>query len=245
MTATSSTDGAVSNEGAISTDGAIGLLLSGGLDSSILMGHLLDKGRRVQPFYVRSQLLWEKDELRAAQAYLEAVARDGLEPLVMLEMPLGDLYENHWSTNGRGTPDAGSADDAVYLPGRNALLTIKPALWCAMHGIGELALAVLASNPFADATTEFFDEFSSALNRAVGGRVNLARPFAELRKDQVMRLAGDLPLELTFSCIAPVGRRHCGRCNKCAERQRAFRSVGLNDPTEYANREANAIGGKG
>ena len=137
-------------------------------------------------------------------------------------MPLSDLYENHWSTNGRGTPDAWSADDAVYLPGRNALLTIKPALWCAMHGIGELALAVLASNPFADATAEFFREFSSALNRAVGSRVNLTCPFGELQKNEVMRLAADLPLELTFSCIAPVGRRHCGRCNKCAERQHAF-----------------------
>ena len=33
----------------------IGLLLSGGLDSSILLGHLLAHGRRVQPFYIRCQ----------------------------------------------------------------------------------------------------------------------------------------------------------------------------------------------
>ena len=228
-----------------SNDATVGLLLSGGLDSSILLGHLLDKGRRVQPFYVRSQLLWEDAELRAAQALLRAVGSESLEALVILEMPLGDLYKDHWSVNGRGTPDAQSSDDAVYLPGRNALLTIKPALWCAMHGIGELALAVLASNPFADATTAFFREFSSALNRAVGSRVNLSRPFAELRKAQVMRLAGDLPLELTFSCIAPVERRHCGRCNKCAERQNAFQSAGLNDPTRYANQKASALGEKG
>ena len=47
-----------------SNDGTVGLLLSGGLDSSILLGHLLGKGRRVQPFYVRSHLLWEEAELR-------------------------------------------------------------------------------------------------------------------------------------------------------------------------------------
>jgi 7-cyano-7-deazaguanine synthase len=228
-----------------SNDATVGLLLSGGLDSSILLGNLLGQGRRVQPFYIRSQLLWEKVELAAARALLGAVACDLLEPLVILEMPLADLYADHWSVNGRGTPDAESADDAVYLPGRNALLTIKPALWCAMHGVGELALAVLASNPFADATAEFFREFSSVLNRAVGSRVKLARPFAELQKDQVMRLAGDLPLELTFSCIAPVGRRHCGQCNKCAERQHAFQSADLSDPTRYANQKANAVGGKG
>ena len=35
-------------------------------------------------------------------------------------------------------------DEAVFLPGRNALLTIKAALWCQMHGINELAVATLA-----------------------------------------------------------------------------------------------------
>jgi 7-cyano-7-deazaguanine synthase len=40
---------------------------------------------------------------------------------------------------------------------------------------------------------------------------------------------------LTFSCLAPQGRRHCGRCNKCAERKRAFRQAGIPDPTKYAS----------
>ncbi len=225
-----------------SSDATIGLLLSGGLDSGILLGHLLNSGRRVRPFYVRSQLHWEEAEFRAARAFLAAMSGGMLDPLVVLEMPLGDLYGNHWSITGRNIPDGESPDDAVYLPGRNALLAIKPALWCAMHGIGELALAVLATNPFADATAEFFGEFASALHRAAGSRVDLVRPFAAFDKGQVMRLAGDLPLELTFSCIAPVGHRHCGQCNKCAERQQAFRSINMTDPTPYATPVANTIG---
>ncbi len=219
----------------VSNDSTVGLLLSGGLDSAILLGRLLGDGRRVQPFYVRSHLLWENAELRTARAFLRAVGSDRVEPLAVLQMPLADLYGDHWSISGQGVPGARTADEAVYLPGRNALLAIKPALWCGMHGIGELALAVLASNPFADATAEFFEEFASALQRAVGNRVSLSRPFAELEKSQVMRLAGRLPLDLTFSCIAPVGRLHCGQCNKCAERQHAFRSAGMSDPTRYAN----------
>ena len=220
-----------------SSDATVGLLLSGGLDSCILLGHLLENGRRVQPFYVRSHLVWEEVELKAARTFLRAVSRERLEPLVVLEMPLGDLYDNHWSITGQGVPGAHSPDEAVYLPGRNALLAIKPALWCAMHGIGELALAVLASNPFADATVEFFLEFASALHRAAGRRVNIVRPLAELDKEQVMRLADNLPLELTFSCIAPVGDLHCGRCNKCAERQRAFVAARVEDRTAYASME--------
>ena len=145
-----------------------------------------------------------------------------------------DLYGNHWSINGQNTPDADSPDDAVYLPGRNALLAIKPMLWCAMHGIEELALAVLASNPFADASDGFFRDFEAALDRASGSRVRLVRPFARMEKKDVMELGRELPLELTFSCIAPVDGLHCGRCNKCAERRRAFRSVNADDPTRYA-----------
>lgn len=215
-------------------DATAGLLLSGGLDSGILLGHLLQGGRRVRPFYVRSQLVWEEAELAAVCAFAAALRSNALDPLVVLEMPLADLYEKHWSVTGRHAPESDTPDDAVYLPGRNALLTIKPALWCAMHGIGELALAVLANNPFADATDEFFREFQSALALAAGSRVRLTRPFVRLGKKDVMELGRGLPLGLTFSCIAPIDGRHCGRCNKCAERRSAFCSADTIDPTEYA-----------
>jgi 7-cyano-7-deazaguanine synthase len=228
-----------------SNAGAVGLLLSGGLDSGILLAHLA-KNRRVRPFYVRCGLAWEEAELRAVRALLEALREKCLpEPLVILEMPLGDLYGDHWSVSGRDAPDAGSPEEAVYLPGRNALLTLKPALWCAMHGIEELALAVLASNPFADATDEFFREFAGAIERATGSRLRFTRPFARFHKQAVMELGQGLPLELTFSCIVPVGGLHCGRCNKCAERMLAFRSVGVDDPTLYVNKSVNMMEGEG
>jgi 7-cyano-7-deazaguanine synthase len=55
-----------------------------------------------------------------------------------------------------------------------------------------------------------------------------------LTKTDIIRRGRHLPLGLTFSCIAPVSRRHCGRCNKCAERRRAFVAAGIADPTDYA-----------
>jgi 7-cyano-7-deazaguanine synthase len=211
----------------------IGLLVSGGLDSSILLAHLLAGGRQVRPFYVRSGLVWQAAELRALGRYLAAVQVPALEDLVTLELPLADVYQDHWSVTGRGVPDADSLDEAVYLPGRNALLVIKAALWCARHGIEQLALAPLGSSPFADATPEFFDDFESAMNRAMAGRIRLLRPFANLGKRQVMELGRAFPLQWTFSCINPARGMHCGRCNKCAERRAAFRMIGANDPTEY------------
>jgi 7-cyano-7-deazaguanine synthase len=187
----------------------------------------------VHPLYIRCGLYWERTELTALEAFLEAMKCDRLEQLVVLEMPLADVYGEHWSVTGHDVPDGQTADDAVYLPGRNAMLIVKAAVWCRLNGIGELALAVLGTNPFDDASGEFFTDFENAMDRALGGRVRIVRPFGELSKREVMGLDVGVPLELTFSCIDPQSGLHCGRCNKCVERQQAFRSIQVKDRTTY------------
>jgi 7-cyano-7-deazaguanine synthase len=213
----------------------IGVLLSGGLDSAILAAHLLDSGHVVQPFYIRSQLVWEMSELESVRRYLRAMASPNLRELVTLELPVADLYRgDHWSITGRNPPNAHSPDEAVFLPGRNALLIVKAAVWCQLNDIEQLALAPLGTSPFADATAEFFESLEVTLNRSGQRPLRIARPFAGMDKRQVMQLGQRYPLELTFSCISPQAGLHCGECNKCAERQMAFRAVGREDETCYA-----------
>lgn len=212
---------------------SMGLLLSGGLDSSILAAHLVRRGASVRPIYVRTGVTWEPCELAAVRAFLAAISAPQLQPLVTLDLTLTDIHPDHWSVTGDHAPSADSPDDAVYLPARNALLIIKPAVWCQLHGVPELALATLQSNPFEDASPTFFHHLETVLNTGCGSPVRIARPLAQMTKTQVMRLVDDCPMELTFSCIAPRAGRHCGRCNKCAERQAAFRQAGLSDPTAY------------
>ena len=62
-----------SNAGYTSVN-TIGVLASGGLDSSILIGDLLRQGRRVQPFYIRTGLVWQAEELPALERFLAAIA---------------------------------------------------------------------------------------------------------------------------------------------------------------------------
>jgi 7-cyano-7-deazaguanine synthase len=212
----------------------LAVLVSGGLDSAILVGEALRFGAVVHPLYVRTGLLWETVELEHLSRYLNALRSANLRPLHILELPVADLYPSHWSLTGQNTPDADSPDEAVFLPGRNVLLLAKAILWCHLRQIPAVALAPLAGNPFSDATPEFFRAYEAIVNQAVRGSVRVLRPYADLRKNDVMRRAGDLPLGLTFSCIRPVGQRHCGRCNKCAERRRAFLDAGMSDPTAYA-----------
>jgi 7-cyano-7-deazaguanine synthase len=216
----------------------IGLLLSGGLDSCILLGVLLEQGKIVQPLFIRGGLLWEPEERQAVEQFCEALREryaERLRPVVELQQPVRDLYGEHWSTTGVGIPGSDSPDEAVFLPGRNALLLVKAILWCQLHGINRLALAPLASNPFGDASDEFFHDFSRAMAQAMSRPIDIERPFAQLKKKAVMQLGAQLPLSLSFSCIAPQGGLHCGACNKCEERRVAFRDAGLTDLTPYAS----------
>jgi 7-cyano-7-deazaguanine synthase len=218
-----------------SDEQATGVLLSGGLDSAILLVQLLAHGWHVRPFYVRTGCTWQPEETSAVYQLLEKLRQPRLLELVELEMPVDDLYAGHWSLTGRSVPDDHSPDEAVFLPGRNPLLLLKPTLWCAMHGVSRLALATLAANPFDDAKPEFFARFEAMIQWATGSDVRIVRPFEMLSKRCVMQLGRDAPLELTFSCIAPVAGQHCGHCNKCAERAAAFKHVSEGDPTRYAS----------
>jgi 7-cyano-7-deazaguanine synthase len=214
------------------------VLISGGLDSAILLGDALHQGAIVHPLYVRTGLHWEADELRHLERFLTALRRTTLRPLHILELPVADLYGTHWSITGNGVPGAETPDEAVYLPGRNVLLLSKAVVWCHLHRVPAVALAVLAANPFPDATPAFFAAFQDALGLALADRVAVLRPYAGLDKRAVLRRGRDLPLALTFSCIRPVAGRHCGRCNKCAERRRAFADAGMADGTAYDREES-------
>jgi 7-cyano-7-deazaguanine synthase len=212
----------------------LAVLVSGGVDSAILLAEAMCIYPAVHPIYIRTGLYWEATELHHLEQFLAGIHTPALRSLSILEQPVRDLYGNHWSLTGLGVPEAGTPDEDVFLPGRNVLLLAKSLLWCHLKGIPEVAMAPLSSNPFPDATNEFFSEYAGAVNRAVNGNVRVLRPYADLHKRDILRRAIGLPLKYTFSCIKPTSGLHCGRCNKCFERQQGFRDAGLSDPTPYA-----------
>lgn len=212
----------------------LAVLVSGGVDSAVLLAEAVRAYPAVHPLFVSTGLFWEVAELDYLHRFLIAIRAPALRPLHILEQPVADLYGDHWSLTGQGVPAAGTPDEDVFLPGRNVLLLAKSLLWCHLHGVPEIAMAPLAANPFPDATPEFFRDFSAAVNRAVNGSVRVIRPYAHLHKPEVLKRAAGVPLEYTFSCIRPDRGRHCGQCSKCYERQEGFRAAGIEDPTDYA-----------
>lgn len=211
------------------------VLLSGGLDSAVLLQRSLRRGRPIIPVYVRCGFVWEAAELHALRRLLRALRSRSLRPLQLLDVPMRPLFGAHWSLTGRRLPGPRSPDAAVYLPGRNTMLLTAAAIVAARERASTLALGTLRGNPFPDATPRFFSLLSRALSEALGRPLRITAPLRRLGKAQLIRSTSETPFGLTFSCLRPQrGQRHCGRCNKCAERRRAFRLADVEDPTVYA-----------
>ncbi|MFO7303002.1 MAG: 7-cyano-7-deazaguanine synthase [Acidobacteriota bacterium] len=214
------------------------VLLSGGLDSVVLMARELADGRTVWPVHVRVGLAWEDAEAAALARIVTRPELAGrLQPLTTLHFDMRDLYTGaHWAVAGRARGWT-EPDESVYLEGRNITLLSKAAIFCASVGIPRLVLGPLAGNPFPDATPAFFDAMARALSLGLDHRLSIEAPFRSMHKADVIRLGVELgvPLALTMSCNAPIGMRHCGRCNKCRERHEAFLDANVPDETDYVD----------
>lgn len=211
----------------------ISVLASGGLDSSVLIAKL-GSDAEVYPIYVRCGFAWEEMEIEALRSFLDALHNPSAMPITVLSAPTGVLYGDHWSVTGARVPGADEPDENTYLPGRNILLISLAAIWASTHGVSRIAIGSLGGNPFPDATPEFFESFARALRMGLGHDVTIEAPLRGFHKEDLIKLFKDLPLELTLTCMAPKGARHCGQCNKCFERQQAFKNAGIPDRTIYA-----------
>ncbi len=195
------------------------VLASGGVDSAILIADFLERGFDVYPLYVKSGFYWEKVELLWLKRLLRALKSSALKSLAVAEAPMRGILSEHWSLSGHNAPSARDPDLSVYLPGRNIVLLGQAGIFCALRKIPGAALAILKGNPFPDATPKFLRAMEKSLATGLNFPIQLMAPYAGLKKRDLLARAKNFPLHLTFSCLSPKGREHCGRCNKCAERQ--------------------------
>jgi 7-cyano-7-deazaguanine synthase len=220
--------------------GSAAVLLSGGLDSAVLLADAAQRAERVQPLYVSVGLAWEADERAAIARLLQAAPFRNVAPLAQLHFDMRDIYPpTHWAIRGEA-PGFDTPDEDVYLEGRNIVLLTKAAVFMARARLTRVYIGPLAGNPFPDATPEFFDRLSLALSTGLASPIEVHAPFLHLHKSDVIALGRKLgvPLELTLSCMQPVAGSHCGQCSKCRERRDAFREAGIEDPTSYATAPA-------
>jgi len=205
-------------------DGVV-VLASGGLDSCVLIARMARQGALVFPLFLRGGLIWEAAELHWLRRFLRALPADvarRVRELKVARLPMDDLYGEHWSATGRGTPGWRAADNSVYLPGRNIVLLAKAAVYAAMKGVPRVAIGPLKGNPFPDASPRFFRSMQQSVSAGLDFPLKIVAPLIRLEKPDLIRRYADLPLHLTFSCSRPSGLKPCGRCAKCRERILAF-----------------------
>ncbi|MCG3204271.1 MAG: 7-cyano-7-deazaguanine synthase [Elusimicrobia bacterium] len=212
----------------------MGVLFSGGMDSSILLNQMLQNGYEVWPIYLECGLPWEKTELAWAKKFLRTHKSKNLKPLIRLRLSLEGAYKNNWSFKGP-PPGAHSADSDVFLPARNLILLVKAFLALSSKNIWSLSMAILKGNPFPDARKRFLHSVENILSQSFHHPIKIETPFRLFTKKSLLKSNRNLPLHLTYSCIDPQGMMHCGTCNKCMERRVAFSLNRIPDKTPYKN----------
>ena len=217
----------------------VAVLCSGGLDSAVLLAAVANSAAGdgiVQPIYVSVGLAWERDERAILERLLRTPPFRGAAPIASLHFDMRDVYPaTHWAIRGEA-PGFDTPDEDVYLDGRNIVLLSKAAVYMARARLTRVFVGPLAGNPFPDATPEFFTAMARALSLGLAAPIEVSAPYSTMSKTEVIAEGRRLgvPLELTLSCMQPVGGLHCGRCSKCRERRDAFIAAGGGDPTPYA-----------
>lgn len=209
------------------------VLLSGGLDSCVLLHWCAERFTRVYPLYVEAGLRWERAEQYWVRKYLEAYRRKHrgarIQPLTIVSALVPRDAMPAWSRSRARAPGRRSADAAVFLPGRNVALLAGGGVAAALQGASAVAIGTLSANPFPDGRPVFFRRMAAALSSGIGRPVRVLAPFRAWAKERVFHYGASLPLHLSFSCIAPGWLRGvpipCANCNKCEERARALRAI--------------------
>jgi 7-cyano-7-deazaguanine synthase len=212
----------------------VGVLLGGGVESTLLVEQFLDQHRRVIPIHVHCGLLWDDVESAWVRRFLAGRASGRLDPLIEISLPLNWFLPDHWAVTGRDVPASGSQSARLEIPLRNlTLLGFAVQKVKQIPGVS-LAMGTTADNHYPDGSRAYFDLCESVLSVEAGQPIRILTPFIGLTKTDVIRQSPRATLRASFSCVSPVDGGHCGRCIKCGRRRDAFAAAGVDDPTEYS-----------
>lgn len=216
------------------------LSLSGGLDSSTLLGLAmkLKQGQGVLPVvfqYPSKHNSYETDAaISIAQFYgltcthinVESVFKNFKSDLLTSG---GDIPEGHYESESM---------KKTVVPGRNLIFASILTGFAQSVGAKTIALGVHAGDHaiYPDCRPEFIIELNNVIELATENSVTLVAPFLRLSKKEIVQKGLDLgvPYELTRTCYKQQ-KIACGKCGSCVERLEAFADNNVQDPTPYEN----------
>lgn len=197
------------------------ILLSGGIDSTVLLYRLIAAGHDLTPLYINYGHFPYTGELAAVKAILPSHL---LDRLAIITLP-GIRALGSGSLIGEYPTNLSSKEHWFkyeFFPNRNMILISLAAAYCHKTGAQNIAVGFVGENSYSDTTIAFVDAMSVALKASVGDMLIIA-PYAEQSREVVITDAAryNVPIERTFSCNS-LGDRHCQFCVSCFEREQAI-----------------------
>lgn len=210
------------------------ILLSGGVDSAVVLALALEKGRECFALSFDYQQRHRR-ELRSAEQ-IAAYYKVSHQIIAIDPTPFSSsaLVSGKAIAKNRTVEEISSSEKipSTYVPARNTLFMAYALGFAEVTGAQEIYIGsnALDHRPYPDCRPEYFEAlqklFQVATKQSVEGvpPVPIA-PLLYLDKTQIgqegMRLK--IPLELTFSCYDPTPEGlHCTQCDACQLRPCTF-----------------------
>lgn len=216
------------------------VIASGGLDSTVLAYWLAARHSRLTlvSFDYGQRHRVELDHAAEIAEVLESPHR------IIDLTSLGTLLTGSALTDTSVTvPDRHYTDESMFatvVPNRNAImLDIAVAVAIAVRA-DAVAFGAHAGDHtvYPDCRPESVEQFARRVKTANEGLLvpgfQVLAPFLTLTKTDIVRVgeALEVPFAQTWSCLRGLDL-HCGRCETCIERRKAFYDNGIADPTVY------------
>jgi len=210
------------------------VLLSGGLDSAVVLWWAKGQGWDVRPMTFD----YFGRPVRESQAVADLVARLGVRAVRRVDLPflkeIDDLRKDSVANPALLDSPEG------YIPARNMIFYGVAAYHAEIDGARYLIGGHNGMDPeaFPDSSPKFFNFMNSIFRLGLWSYarspVQVLVPLSGKSKEEVVRmgLALKVPFEITWSCYWDRDL-HCGTCPSCRERREAFAAVGVADPVDY------------
>ena len=213
------------------------LVLSGGMDSAVLLYHLLDAGHIVKTLSIN----YGQRHVRELDSAAALSGRVGVEHRIVDLSTINPLLgKNSLSSDQTEIPEGHYEEESMKLtvvPNRNMIMLSVAVGWALALKFDAVAYGAHSGDHaiYPDCR----EEFAQALDRAVSlcdwHGMRLMRPFVKMDKGEIAKRGAALgvPFDLTWTCYNG-GEVHCGKCGACQERREAFAAHGIDDPVVFA-----------
>jgi len=209
------------------------VVLSGGPDSTVVAYWAKSQGYDVNCLSFKYGQIADKETKQAT-----LIAKTLGVPIKIIDMSnLKEIFMGVTSLCDRNIALTPTFSQPIIVHFRNAIFLSVAVSYAA--GIGAQTIFYGAHGSDAEFYPDCREEFYKSMEQTarLGTEMNIAikAPFSGIPKSELIKIGSSLgvPFQLTWSCYLD-GAKHCGKCESCVNRKKAFKEAGVADPTEYA-----------